>query len=25
LSRTYGKSFLKILPECPVEILGDED
>ena len=25
LSRTYGKSFLKILPECPVEILGHED
>ena len=25
LSRTYGKSFLKILPECPVEILGNED
>ncbi len=25
LSRTYGRSFLKILPECPVEILGDED
>jgi ATP-dependent DNA helicase DinG len=25
LSRTYGKSFLKILPECPVEVLGDED
>jgi ATP-dependent DNA helicase DinG len=25
LSRAYGKSFLKILPECPVEILGDED
>jgi ATP-dependent DNA helicase DinG len=25
LSRTYGKSFLKTLPECPVEILGDED
>jgi ATP-dependent DNA helicase DinG len=25
LSRTYGKSFLKILPECPVEILEDED
>ena len=25
LSRTYGKSFLKILPDCPVEILGDED
>jgi ATP-dependent DNA helicase DinG len=25
LSRTYGKSFLKILPECPLEILGDED
>ena len=25
LSRTYGKSFLKILPECSVEILGDED
>jgi len=25
LSRTYGKSFLRILPECPVEILGDED
>ena len=25
LSRTYGKSFLKILPECPVKILGDED
>jgi ATP-dependent DNA helicase DinG len=25
LSRTYGKSFLKILPDCPVEILGNED
>jgi ATP-dependent DNA helicase DinG len=25
LSRTYGKSFLKILPECPVEILSNED
>jgi ATP-dependent DNA helicase DinG len=25
LSRTYGKSFLKILPECLVEVLGDED
>jgi ATP-dependent DNA helicase DinG len=25
LSRTYGKSFLKVLPECPVEIFGDED
>jgi ATP-dependent DNA helicase DinG len=25
LSRTYGKSFLKILPECPIEILGNED
>ena len=25
LSRTYGKNFLKILPECPVEILGHED
>jgi len=25
LSRTYGKSFLKILPKCPVEVLGDED
>jgi len=25
LSRAYGKSFLKILPGCPVEILGDED
>ena len=24
LSRRYGKSFLKILPECPVEIVGDE-
>ena len=25
LSRTYGKSFLKILPECPVEVLSNED
>ena len=25
LSRAYGKSFLKTLPQCPVEILGDED
>jgi ATP-dependent DNA helicase DinG len=25
LSRTYGKSFLKTLPHCPVEILGNED
>jgi ATP-dependent DNA helicase DinG len=25
LSRTYGKNFLKILPECPVKILGHED
>jgi len=25
LSRNYGKSFLKVLPECPVEIFGDED
>jgi ATP-dependent DNA helicase DinG len=25
LSRRYGKSFLKILPECPVEIVGDEE
>jgi len=25
LSRTYGKSFLKTLPQCPVEILGNED
>jgi ATP-dependent DNA helicase DinG len=25
LSRNYGKSFLKILPECPVEILENED
>ena len=24
LSRRYGKSFLKILPECPVEVVGDE-
>jgi len=23
LGRTYGKNFLKVLPECPVEILGD--
>ena len=23
LSRRYGKSFLKILPECPVEVMGD--
>ena len=25
LTKSYGKSFLKILPECPVEVLGDED
>jgi len=25
LTKSYGKSFLKILPECPVEILGDEE
>jgi ATP-dependent DNA helicase DinG len=25
LTKSYGKSFLKILPECPVVILGDED
>ena len=24
LTKSYGKSFLKILPECPVEVLGDE-